>query len=493
MSVARAAKQLSMPKSSLDNWVRAARQGKLAEVGKGQRLPSELELELARTRKELADVKMQRRLISHLIDPVVVALATICLGLLFAFLMNLAIGRLLGAEVMGIYYIAMSVVTIAAGISRLGLDHVMLRLLPFAWKNREKAQVSAILFTALALILASSALISTILHVILGRIPFSPEVHAGLETALPYLLAAIFLTAFVITFSSAIRAFGHAAQSILYQSVLVPAVVLAGVVVLWQSNIKTFAGLISVHVLALAVSAVLVVFTMLRYKIIEWKVTKPTPSILLGPGIPLMWVSIINISMEWIDFLILGVWSDPASVGIYALCVRISLIISLILMAINTVIAPQFSLLYIKRELTQLSSLATKWTLIGTLATFPLLLVIQIFPGPVLQLFGRDFTEGVTILRILSIGQFINVATGSVGYLLMMTEHERLMRNIMVITLVLNVTANLLIAPHWGTTGVAVVSLLSISLMNITCLYFVKARLDINTLGYLFHSRHNRV
>ena len=63
MSVARAAKQLSMPKSSLDNWVRAAREGKLAEVGKGQRLPNELELELARTRKELAEVKMERDLL----------------------------------------------------------------------------------------------------------------------------------------------------------------------------------------------------------------------------------------------------------------------------------------------------------------------------------------------------------------------------------------------------------------------------------------------
>lgn len=45
LSVARAAKQLSMPKSSRDNWVRASREGKLAEVGKGQRLPSELELD----------------------------------------------------------------------------------------------------------------------------------------------------------------------------------------------------------------------------------------------------------------------------------------------------------------------------------------------------------------------------------------------------------------------------------------------------------------
>jgi hypothetical protein len=35
----------------------------LAEVGKGQRLPNELELELARTRKELAEVKMERDLL----------------------------------------------------------------------------------------------------------------------------------------------------------------------------------------------------------------------------------------------------------------------------------------------------------------------------------------------------------------------------------------------------------------------------------------------
>lgn len=51
ISVARVAKQLSLPKSSLDNWVRAARAGRLAEVGKGQRVPSELELELARARR----------------------------------------------------------------------------------------------------------------------------------------------------------------------------------------------------------------------------------------------------------------------------------------------------------------------------------------------------------------------------------------------------------------------------------------------------------
>ena len=63
MSVGRAAKQLSIPKSSLDSWVRAVRTGKLGEVGKGRRVPSGLEVDLARTRKELAEVKLERDLL----------------------------------------------------------------------------------------------------------------------------------------------------------------------------------------------------------------------------------------------------------------------------------------------------------------------------------------------------------------------------------------------------------------------------------------------
>ena len=63
LSIDRAAKRLSVPKSSLSNWVRKAQAGELAEMSKGQRLPSEQELELARTRKELAEVKLERDLL----------------------------------------------------------------------------------------------------------------------------------------------------------------------------------------------------------------------------------------------------------------------------------------------------------------------------------------------------------------------------------------------------------------------------------------------
>jgi transposase len=63
LTVGQAAKRLSVPKASLGNWVRAARAGKLAEVGKGQRVASDVEMELARARKELVEVKMERDLL----------------------------------------------------------------------------------------------------------------------------------------------------------------------------------------------------------------------------------------------------------------------------------------------------------------------------------------------------------------------------------------------------------------------------------------------
>ena len=63
LSVGEAAKRLSVPKSSLNNWVKAARAGKLGDVGKAQRAPTELEVELARVRKELAEVKLERDLL----------------------------------------------------------------------------------------------------------------------------------------------------------------------------------------------------------------------------------------------------------------------------------------------------------------------------------------------------------------------------------------------------------------------------------------------
>jgi transposase len=59
LSCDEAAKRLSVPPSTLASWVKAARVGKLGEVGKTYRPLTEIELELAATKKQLAEAKME--------------------------------------------------------------------------------------------------------------------------------------------------------------------------------------------------------------------------------------------------------------------------------------------------------------------------------------------------------------------------------------------------------------------------------------------------
>ena len=60
MSLPEAARRLSLPPSTLGNWVKAYKAGKLGDVGKTQRPLTEIEMELSRTKRELAEARMER-------------------------------------------------------------------------------------------------------------------------------------------------------------------------------------------------------------------------------------------------------------------------------------------------------------------------------------------------------------------------------------------------------------------------------------------------
>jgi len=60
LSVPEASRRLGIPKSTIGNWVRAKKAGKLGIIGKNRRELSDTEVELARLKRELAQVKMER-------------------------------------------------------------------------------------------------------------------------------------------------------------------------------------------------------------------------------------------------------------------------------------------------------------------------------------------------------------------------------------------------------------------------------------------------
>ena len=63
MSLPEAARRLSLPPSTLGNWVKAHKAGKLKDIGKTYRPLTDIEMELARIKRELAETKMERDLL----------------------------------------------------------------------------------------------------------------------------------------------------------------------------------------------------------------------------------------------------------------------------------------------------------------------------------------------------------------------------------------------------------------------------------------------
>jgi transposase len=60
LSWSEAGRSLSLPASTIGNWVKAYKSGKLGDIGKTYRPLTEVEIELAKIKKELALVKMER-------------------------------------------------------------------------------------------------------------------------------------------------------------------------------------------------------------------------------------------------------------------------------------------------------------------------------------------------------------------------------------------------------------------------------------------------
>jgi O-antigen/teichoic acid export membrane protein len=128
----------------------------------------------------------------------------------------------------------------------------------------------------------------------------------------------------------------------------------------------------------------------------------------------------------WADFFVLGVLMRPLGdagaeqVGVYAGVLRAGQALFLFLTSVSLTFSPFVADLHHRGEREQLDGLykqVTRWTLA---ATVPVLLVLAVLPGPVLQLFDGASPDGEAALRILIVGMIVPVMVGTVGFILIM-------------------------------------------------------------------------
>jgi O-antigen/teichoic acid export membrane protein len=198
---------------------------------------------------------------------------------------------------------------------------------------------------------------------------------------------------------------------------------------------------------------------------------------LFTSSLPLWVVVLMGQLVLWMGQLTAGIWASEEQIAQLAIAQRVAMLTSFILVAVNMVVAPRFAQKH--KELQNLAVLSVK---LITLIAFPLLLIMLIFPDYILSFFGQGFAGGAIYLQILAIGQFINVITGSVGYLLSMSGHEKDLRNTTLVSGVLVLVLCVVLVPLIGALGGAIATAIAVATQNLLAVFWVKKRLGFNTL-----------
>lgn len=402
-------------------------------------------------------------------------------------LLGIVLGRLYGAGGVGVFALAQSVLLGAGILARYGLDNTLMR---YVGRNYESRNVLIYLQWAcrkasiLSLVAAVAILLMRDWVAWVFGAPALASVLVGIGVAVP-----AFTVSFVLSgFMKGIRK--PATANLLENGAIsLVAAVLIISVHWWKGG-----GQLEMAGWAMAIAA-WVVLVQGVWQVYRWfglsnskgreqgledeliarsEFTRTSQSFLV--------MSLAQFVQQVVSIMIAGVFLSNDDLGLFKAAERVALLISFVLLVINAVFPPRFAKLYHQGDMKGLSHLARQGAALGLMMAAPLLAVCLFFPSWVLGWFGPDFGEASLLLRILAIAQLINVATGSVGYLLNMTGHEKLMRNIALVCNVSGVLLLFLALPILGVLGAAISLAVMILSQNIVALIFVWRRLRIWTL-----------
>ena len=190
-----------------------------------------------------------------------------------------------------------------------------------------------------------------------------------------------------------------------------------------------------------------------------------------------------QVSVFWVDVLLLGRYRPSSEVGAYAAASRVAMVGTFALQAIRIAIAPTISALLARDERAEAQTVyqTATWWLIAL--SWPVFLGLAIFAPFVLSIFGPGFGIGATSLTILAIAMLVNLGTGNVTVVLLMGGKSSWNLVNTAVAVTTNVSLNLLLIPRFGMEGAAVAWAVTIVVENVMALVEVWVFLGMRPFG----------
>ena len=122
------------------------------------------------------------------------------------------------------------------------------------------------------------------------------------------------------------------------------------------------------------------------------------------------------------------------------------------------------------KEMQKIIKNSTRIIFIISLST---LILLCVFSGPILELFGPKYLVANQALLILLFAQFFNSISGPGAIYLNMTKRQSTLNKILFSGLIINVILNFYLIPDFGINGAAMATFISLIFWNILIIIYV--------------------
>ncbi|WP_052706148.1 polysaccharide biosynthesis C-terminal domain-containing protein [Vibrio galatheae] len=398
-----------------------------------------------------------------------------------AFLVTLAVSNMLSVSEAGIVLFAIGVIASLGQVMTLGTSEVILKFVSGYYK-KSWFKVNNVFSSLLKMVVFFG--IGVAIFGAIFRDYISVYFFHSLDLSAYFILVPVGILAMslVLTTSSAILGLQKTFLASIFQSCLVPVLFLLLCFLL--PNVKTHVDSLDLtiaYVSSVFLVSAIVLFVWFNNKNVKFVARSKLSADVWSSTKPLFVVMIMQVFTMYAGQYATAFLLSSSDIALFSAAQRTAMLVALTLNAVNLVIAPRISLASHKNE--KLDILALKSSQLMLTLASPIIIVFICYSELIMSLFGNEFTAASGILVILSVGQFVNVATGSVGYLLMMTNHETDYRNVIIVSGTFTLMVSFLLTYFSGLYGAAIATALGLSMQNLLAAYFVKLRLGFNTLN----------
>lgn len=189
--------------------------------------------------------------------------------------------------------------------------------------------------------------------------------------------------------------------------------------------------------------------------------------------------------LQKLDLYILGRFADSVTIGVFTLAQNIAMVFKKFKLSFDPILISVISAADQAKDLRSLSTQyknVMRWLLIINITVFSFVL----FAGkPMMQIFGKDFTTGQTVLVLLSAAVIINTSLGVSEQFILIKKPFINVVNALV-TILFAAILNLFLIPRLGMEGAATATVISFLFLNIARIAEVHYLYKLNPLDTYF-------